>query len=138
MIVRHHAIGLILLLALAAGCAKGPGKTYEAMVAAAREGNVERFAEGFTDESRGLVKGLVDLTAAYGADKKNPLLLLGEGTVSRDEPVACPANTPYKACAVLVVQQGTRERKVLFVKAPDGWQIDLRVLETFWKDKANQ
>lgn len=130
-------LGLVLVL-LAAGCAKGPTKTYEALTAAAREGNIERFAEGFTEESRGLVKGLIDLTSAYGSDKKNPLTLLGDGTVSREEPVACPANSAFKECAVLFVKQGSRERKVLFVKAPEGWRVDLRALEVFWKDKSNQ
>jgi len=137
MTTRLRLAGLVLLL-LATGCAKGPAKTYESLVAAAREGNLDRFAEGFTEESRGLVKGLVDLTSAYGSDKKNPLTLLGDGTVSREEAAPCPANSAFKECAVLVVKQGTRERKVLFVKAPDGWQIDLRALEVFWKDKANQ
>jgi hypothetical protein len=128
----------LLLAALALGCARGPAKTYESMVAAAREGNVERFADGFTDESRGLVTGLIDLTTAYGVDKKNPLTLLGDGKALRDEPVTCPANSAFKECAVVSVQQGSRERKVLFVKAGEGWKIDLRALEVFWKDKANQ
>ena len=130
-------VTLALALVLTAACAKGPGKTYEGLVSAAREGNVERFAEGFTEESRGLVTGLIDLASAYGADRKNPLTLLGDGKVLRDEPVACPANSAFKECAVVTVQQGSRERKVLFVKAGEGWKIDLRALEDFWKDKGS-
>jgi len=129
---------VVLALLLASACAKGPAKTWEGLVAAAGEGNLERFSEGFTEESRGLVTGLAELTTAYGVDKKNPLTLLGEGKVLRDEPAACPANVAFKECAVVTVQQGTRERRVLFVKAGDGWKIDLRALEAFWKDKANQ
>ncbi len=133
-----------LLVCLAAGfamlaCSSGPSEVYEEMVAAAAEGNVDRFSAHFTDESRGLVKGLIELAGAYGGDKKNPLRLIGGGRVVREQPTDCPpeAGGAYSACNALTIQQGSRYRKLLFVETDAGWRIDLRVLETFWKDKRN-
>lgn len=120
-------------------CSAGPGEVYEEMAAAASEGNVDRFVAHFSDESRGLVRGLIELAGAYGGDKKNPLTLIGGGRVVRDEAVACPEESrgAYASCNALTIQQGSRYRKLLFVETDAGWVIDLRVLETFWKDKRN-
>jgi len=134
--VRRWA--LLLALPLVLGCKRGPEATYEELVAAAREGNLERFAQGFTEESRGLVKGLIELTTATGNERRNPLTVLGEGNVARSEDVACPKEAPSRECRALTIQQGSRYRKLLFVKTDDGWRIDLRALEALWKDKRNQ
>jgi hypothetical protein len=130
-------LALIVMLPLA--CSSGPSEVYEEMVAAAGEGNLERFTAHFSEESKGLVKGLIQLTGAYGGDKKNPLKLIGGGRVIRERPVPCPEETRgvYTSCNELTIQQGSRYRKLLFVESDAGWVIDLRVLETFWKDKRN-
>jgi hypothetical protein len=118
------------LLALAAGgCKRSPTDVYQDLVKAAQEGNVERFTQGFTEESRGVVKGLIELARAYGDTRKDPLTVIGGGTVVREE--------AGDEQAVLTIQQGARNRKLLFVKTEAGWAIDLRKLDEFWKDKRN-
>ena len=136
---RAPRLWMALLPLVVLACSAGPGEVYEEMVAAAAEGNVDRFVAHFSDESRGLVRGLIELAGAYGGDKKNPLSLIGGGRVVREEPVACPEESrgAYASCNALTIQQGSRYRKLLFVETDAGWVIDLRVLETFWKDKRN-
>ncbi|MEI8255099.1 MAG: hypothetical protein WCJ30_05440, partial [Deltaproteobacteria bacterium] len=79
-------LGLVVLL-LAAGCAKGPTKTYDGMVAAAREGNLERFSEGFTDLHTLVYKEVLE-GRGYGLADARPSVELAHAL--RIAPVVSP------------------------------------------------
>lgn len=133
--------GRWLLWALAPlllACGQEPRDVYLGMVEAAREENVDRFLEGFVPESRGLVKGLIELTGVYSGDKKSPLSVIGRGEVVEEQDVPCHEDARYAVCRALTIRQGGSFRKLLFVQGDEGWGIDLRELDRYWEDRRNR
>ena len=122
-------------------CGQSPTDTYLNMSTAAQLGDREAFLEGFTEDSRRIVKGLTSLSEAYGFRDSDPFTkfvfdkVLKEETYSEGERAGSyECKVP---CAVLTVER-TRKKKgkqtqLLLLETDDGYRIDLSAQEEFWK-----
>lgn len=124
---------LLLIAALAAGGwwawdhwfrAGSPSDAYRRMVNAARLGDEDAFLEGFTEESRPLIKALIALSRDYDVVQEDPY----ERIVLAD----VVAETVDGDRATLVIEQGRKTRDLRMKKVDGRWQIDAFELETDW------
>lgn len=124
---------LLILAALVAGGwwawdhwfrAGSPSDAYRRMVNAARLGDEETFLEGFTDQSRPLVKALIALSRDYEVVREDPY----ERIVLSD----VVAETVEGDVATIVTEQGRKTRDIRMKKVEGRWQIDAFELDEDW------
>ena len=128
---------VLLIAALAAGGwwawdhwfrAGSPSDAYRRMVNAARLGDEDTFLEGFTEESRPLIKALIALSRDYEVVQEDPY----ERIVLSD----VVAETVDGDQATVLTEQGRNTRDVRMKKVDGRWVIDAFELEADWS-KAN-
>lgn len=133
---RHLAVGpalwLLFATGLATACSQSPTEAYTEMSTSALLGDRDGFLDGFTKDSRKLVKALISLSEAYGFRKQNPFELLVFDAVEREE-----VSEDGKK-AVLFVRTKNRKRKVLMVLEDDAWRIDTQELASYWKENKRR
>jgi hypothetical protein len=131
------AVGMLLL----GGCGQGPTDTYLNMTTAAQLGDRDGFLEGFTPNSRKIVKGMSSLSEAYGFEKANPFKnfvfdrVVKEETYGEGEKIG--SYVCAKACAVLSVEAAKGKQRgvqILMLETDEGWRIDLAEQQDFWKE----
>jgi hypothetical protein len=121
-----------------AACGQSPSDTYINMAAAARLGDREAFLNGFTEDSRKIVKGLASLSEAYGLRESDPYQKFVFDRVVKEETFGEGEKSgKYKcddSCAVVTVQRKGKGKKVkiLMLKKDEGWRIDLAAQQDFW------
>lgn len=123
---------LALLMLLSVACSEQePRSVYIDMTTAAQMGDRDGFMAGFTKESKALVEALITLSEAYGMRNANPYELLVFDAIE-EQTIAENGKT-----AVLLVRTGGKKRKILMVyDEEDGWRIDTKRLEEFWKEEG--
>ena len=122
-------------------CGQSPTDTYVNMSTAAHLGDREAFLEGFTEDSRRIVKGLTSLSEAYGFKESDPYTKFVFDKVLKEETFGegdkAGSYTCEVPCAVLTVERSGKKKgsqtKLLMLKTDDGYQIDLAAQEDFWK-----
>ncbi len=133
------------LLAVSAGCKDEPKAAYERLVFHARMGNEPAFIEGFTEESRPLVKALLALRRTYGdlvardSDPYLSLVLEEVESVEIDEVPRTNADGEKIQVnrATLTVTDGKIIRKIELWETDDGWKIDALALQRFWFEDSS-
>jgi hypothetical protein len=147
MPVRRGLIAVVALLTLAA-CGKDAKQTYVEMATAAMLGDIDGFLEGFSEESKKLVRAQITLSEAYGMEDLNPYELLVFNTVeeiAEFDKGAVPGKSYVckKPCAVLKLNntgKGARKRQaqLLMLEEEAGWRVDTRELELFWTQEGQR
>ena len=139
--MRHSLVILFLAMTFCTACGQSPTDTYVNMSTAAHLGDREAFLEGFTEDSRRIVKGLTSLSEAYGFKESDPYTKFVFDKVLKEEKYGegekAGSYTCEVPCAVLTVERSgkgkARQTKLLMLETEEGYQIDLAAQEDFWK-----
>jgi hypothetical protein len=108
------------------------------MTTSAHFGDKKGFLAGFDEKSRTLMDGMIVLSEAYGMTGSSPYALLVFDSVEREtrydkgktfgKQFKCD-----KPCAVLRVKTKRRKRNILMLQTDEGWQLNLKALQEYWK-----
>ncbi len=143
-ILRPRWVACAMLVAvLGSGCGEKPEAAYNRIVFHAKMGNEEAFLEGFTEESRRLIRTLLALRRTYGdlvsrdADPYLSLVLEEIESVDVEEKemqAEDGVEMVERKVAVLTVTDGQIRRKIRMIQFEDGWKIDALDLQKMWAD----
>jgi hypothetical protein len=138
---------LVLGLLVFGGCSEEPKDAYRRIVFHAKMGNEAAFLDGFTEDSRKIIKTLLSLRRTYGdlvdrdSDPYFSIVLEEIEDVVIDEKefrAEDSSDTIERKVATLTVTDGKILRKIRMIEFDDGWKIDATDLQDFWaKDRKN-
>ena len=140
-------LGVAVLTVLGTGCGEKPEDAYSRLVFHARMGNEEAFLEGFTEQSRPLIKTLLALRRTYGdvvdtdSDPYMALVLEEVAEVSIEEKeIELPGSTDteLRKVATLRVTDGQIYREIIMIEYEDGWKIDALHLQKIWAENPKR
>ncbi|MFT7623891.1 MAG: hypothetical protein ACI9WU_003076 [Myxococcota bacterium] len=134
---------VVLALLIFGGCKDEPKEAYERLVFHARMNNETAFLEGFTPQSRRIIKSLLELRRTYGdlvQRDADPYLSLVLEDVEDVEIESIERASPDgkgmidTKMATLTVTDGKIIRKIQMIETEEGWKIDALDLQTFWSE----
>ena len=139
--MKRTVITVLLSVGLFA-CDQSPQEVYTDMATSAHFGDKDGFLKGFTANSKKILQGMIVLAEAYGMPGSNPYELLVYDEVVKEElfdkdkkfdDFKCP-----KPCAMLTVKSDGKKKRLLMLQTDDGWRIDIKALDRFWKTRTGQ
>lgn len=123
----NYLILCFVFLFLLSSCGDSPSEVYIKMINAAKKGDMEKFLNGFTEESKPIIQSLIYLSQVYGISKKEPITLLTEGEVLYEEII--------KDKAYLTIKLPNIKKRLLMKKYKGKWKIDIFELEKFFNEE---
>jgi len=111
-------------------CSDSPREVFENMLAAAQKGDEEKFLDGFTGDSRPIVKSLLQLSSGARVSRRNPLQILTASEVT-DEVIEGDR-------AYLTVKDNRGKTRLLMKRDGGKWKFDIFELEKFLREEEKK
>jgi len=125
-----HAVAILVLAGSLAACGRSPTRAFDALQEAARKGDTEAFALGFSAESQPFARALLALYASqYPAGGPSPRPL-DQLTLSDAQSETIEGDK----AKVVVAAKGGKPVTLIFVKESGAWKLDVRLTDKNARD----